>query len=172
VESTISGIVESVTGRETSKGVIHDIVIGTQKVSAWSDSGLGEQAQSLKGQQVEAVVDVVTRGQYTNYNLKSLKLASGTPQTTNGHTSSIPVAASTQDDAAPRIARSVAFEHLHNYVDLVTLEKYDKVPETLDKYAKWIYTGKWQNGTLDEAIAANGAAAVAPATVVEDEVPW
>lgn len=167
MESTITGTVGDVTGRETSKGVIHDIVIGTQKVSAWSDSGLGEQAKALQGSTVEAVVDVVQRESngrtFKNHNLKSLQLIDATGTSgTNVVTTTIPVAAS--DDAAPRIARSVAFEHMHQYTDVSALTE-SQIESALDTYAKWIYSGKWQ-GAEPVAVGAEQPAES------DDGIPW
>lgn len=164
MESTITGTVGNVTGRETSKGVIHEIVIGDKKLSAWSDSGLGEQANALQGSTVEAVYETKQNGNFTNHYLKSLKLTDAAPTTASG----IPLAPATSpesrggpkadDDTAARIARSVAFEHMPQYVEVWGTDA--DIFVLLDQFATWIYNG-----------SKPGQEQAAPAETT-DSIPW
>lgn len=89
MESTITGTVEKVTGREVSSGTIFDVVIGGKKVSTFK-TPIAEQAKALQGSDVEATVDVTQRGEFTNYTLLSVKLVNAIGDSTSS-TSTIPV---------------------------------------------------------------------------------
>ena len=91
MESTITGTIESVKGREVSSGVIYDVTIDGDKISTFKNH-LAEEARLMEGSTVTAAIGVTEKNGYTNRTLLGIKLVNATG-TTNGTTSSIPVTA-------------------------------------------------------------------------------
>lgn len=171
MESTLTGVVESVTGRTTRTGPIYDVVIGGQKVSTFKQP-IAEEANALQGSTVEARVSVEQKGDYTNYTLLGVKLVDAAPTTANGiplapATSPIPVNSNQfQRDMSPetaaRVTRLACLSTAFHYAGVTG----DSVEDALS-LAKRLY-GVAMGTETPEPVETLTAAPAA----VDDGVPW
>jgi hypothetical protein len=75
----IQAQVLSVSGKNTSKGVVYEVAMSDgQKYAAWEPE-LAAKANAFQGQIVAARVDVSQKGRYTNYTLLEIALPGSLP---------------------------------------------------------------------------------------------
>jgi len=197
VEATLTGAVESVTGRQVNtkygEKTVFAVVIDGKKLDCWK-ADIAEAANALSGIPVEATYRQEQKGDFTNYVLLGVKPAVVGGNTANGsagiattttQTSNIPVTTAPStipvttaaDDVRGKVRSLIAAQlaaavYSSLPADDRTREAALGIAEAMTDYAL--------NGpqkTLDEAIQEDGlAAAVAPATVspseATDDVPW
>lgn len=168
MESTITGTVESVKGRETRTGTVYDVVIGSKKVSTFKQP-IAEEANALQGSTVEATVKTTQNGQYTNYTLLSLKLADAGGTTTTSSTIPVePAKKGWSDEDTARVTRLSCLSTAFQYAGAC-----GESPEAALELAQRLYgVAMGQREEQPEPEQPEPVAVAAEPTETSDGIPW
>lgn len=189
---------------------VHEFFTSDETKFETTKQDIANAAYALLNQSVSATYDEVQNGQWTNRRLTAVQAADGAlapgvmpsgsqpaPTSSGGlplapAISPAPVYVGTgnggraADDAAPRIARAVAFEHLPEYMAAGLIDPtmtVDELYNVLGGFAKWIFKGSrpsvvaaapTSSGAVGET---TGAASAAPASAdltpeADDGIPF
>lgn len=159
MESTITGTVEGVAGRETKAGPIFDVVIGGKTYSTFK-ANIAEEAKALQGSSVEASVGITQKNGYTNYTLLGVKLLNAGGDTAASSTIPVAPASGMTPEREQKIVRQSSMATAFNYGASAGLSE-----EECFALAGRIYARAMGEKVSEPVVA------VAP-TETTDDIPW